>query len=358
MRNRPLRADAFSGARKSATLSFQVFQIIRARMRPAALVVEDRETEVFRREVQGELGTGQRLARAVHKAPVSRGKDDVHGGISLYDDLAVLDKKRMNARTGRTVDISPRHRVKDVFVGEALHADIGDAAVGAEVLTSVIVVVVPHRATKPLAVIEHILVDPRAILGARLELGAIIQDLERPQTLDRHIIFPRIQRPIRVIVLHDEPRLVRAANDLVDAFDRENAVVAVASKLVLETFVVPARIADGRGGMKGIVRIARKEIEVNALLVAPEIGVVVDRVFHRGQRHEVLVAEVRVVVQDLVIGESDDVVAVRHIARLDLLGGQRSVRKGSMTMQVRLAPLLLGVDKITFHSHSPLCRSM
>ena len=155
-----------------------------------------------------------------------------------------------------------------------------------------------------------------------------------------------------MIELYEKSRLVRAADDLVDGFFRKDAVVAVATVLVLKALVVSPRVADGCGDVIGIMRVAGEEIDMDRLLIAPVIGVVVDGVFHGGQRHEMLVRKAGIIVQDLVIAEGDDVVAVRHIAFLDLLRGETPVREKGMTMQIRLAPMLLRIDKILFHAAS------
>ena len=321
-------------------------------MRPAAPVVEDGDAEVFERTLEGKLDVCEPLAELVLESPVFRGEDDVDRGITFDDDLVILHEEGVDPRAGRAIDIAPLHRVEDVLVGEGVHADIRRAAVGAHVLHAVIMVIIPHRAEEAFAVVQHIFVDDGAVLGARLELGGIVQDLEGPQSLRHHIVFARIERPIRMIELHQKSRFLRTADRLVDTLRRIDAIISVTAEILLESLVISTRVPDGARGVEGVVRIARKQIDMDGFLIPPKGRGIVDRIFHGSERHEMLVAEIRIVVQDLVIAVRDDLVSVRHIALLDLLGRQAPVGKHGMTVQIRLAPLLFGIDKVFLHDDS------
>ena len=152
-----------------------------------------------------------------------------------------------------------------------------------------------------------------------------------------------------MIELNEEARFPRATNDLVHTLFREDAIVAVTAEFVLKTSKIPARIPLRTADVEGIVGIARKEVEMKALLIPPIGRGIVDGILHRGERDEILIRQIGIIMQYLVIGIGNDVVAMRHIALFDLLRSERAVGKTGVTMQVGFALFQARIDQV-FHS--------
>ena len=343
-------------------LSFPTYVIVdRLRPRAVALLVDQRQPNVTARKdagkVESRLGDRRLALGGIDdlSLPMSRGEQNARHGRGLDFQGVILENDRPEKRARGRIELALFERVGHGFLRQRVGLDHREPAAGIPIgrVRLFVVVVVGRRTPNTLARHEQIVPNVGVeFVETVVRIATVVVKLNGEKGMKMKIIRRGLKRPRGMVDLHEEPVRRETVDHVLHVFIGANVVLGAVVRLLTDE-IFP-RVARAVTRNRRLPRFFREEID---MVAGAEIRVrfagFFDVVFHGEHGEKILVVELGMVDQNIVVAVCYDVVAFLPIDLLDLGGRFRTVRKGGVTMQIRLEPIAVFGEVLDFHEISP-----